>query len=107
RRFREVEAHLHAVGLELLDLEGDAAEDLAGLVVLDEEGGGGVCAGGGGGLAGEGDLLEGRRGELDGVAADDGAARVGNLDLEGKAGDRRLPVGGAGDEAEVGDLAGA
>ncbi len=103
----ELEAELHAVGLELLDFEGSAAEDFAGLFALHQQGGGLVGAGGGGGLGGEGDVFEGGGGELEGIAADDGAAGVGDLEFDGESGEGGLPIGGAGDEAEVGGLAGA
>ena len=60
------------------------------LLVSSPEGGGLVGAGGRGGLAGEGDLVEGGGGQLERIAADHRAARIGDLHFERQAGERRI-----------------
>jgi len=57
-------------------------------------------------LGGKCDFIESRSGERDLVAPDHVAVRIADLEIDGKSVERRLPIGSAGDHAEVGGFAG-
>ena len=101
RGVMQAEADLHTVRLEIANLEADAAQVCAGLLLADQLQGGGVIPGGGGLAAGEIKGFKAAGGQLQRLANHFQAAWVGDLQFHRQALQGAFPVAAAYDHAQV------
>ena len=107
RRRRKLGGDLHAVGQELLHLDGGGAELTLDLVVFHDVEVDGVGASGRTGERGVAQLGKATGGETQALALDGEAAGVEHFRFKRQAGERLAPVGGLHHHADVQALAGA
>ena len=107
RRVMQAQADFHTVRLEVADLEADAAQVGAGMLLTNQLQGCGVVPGGGHFAAGEIKGFKTAGGQLQRLANHLEATRIGDLQLHRQALQGAFPVAAAHDHAQVRGLAGA